>query len=114
MNEATLRKYSQALITHFLKRYTEKYGKPPADFNRYRDRWGFQSMIEDLGKNRSTEVVDYYLSAPYSNHSVSFLFYNSDKISKKMFQLEEDAKKRKQLMEETKRRVEAFDGKQGG
>ena len=114
VSENTLRTYTNAVMSHFLKAYNEKYGKPPTDFNRYRDKWGFQAMIEDLGKRRAIEVIDYYLSAPYSHHSASYLFYNSDKISKKMADLEEDAKRRKELMAETKRRVEEWSGNQRG
>ena len=110
MNEATLKKYSQALVSQFVKEYSVKYGKAPSDLNRYRDRWGFQSMIEDLGKARAQELITFYLKSTRASHPVSYLLYNYDKINDTMEENEQDLENRRLLMEETRRRVEEWNG----
>lgn len=114
MNEATLRKYSQALVTRFVKKYAERYGNPPSDLNRYRDRWGFQGMVEDFGKARAEQIVDFYLEADRPSHPVDYLLYNYDKLNAAMIKFEEDAESRRRIMEETKKRVEEWVGNQRG
>jgi hypothetical protein len=114
MNEATLRKYSQALVTRYVKKYTEKYGKPPTDLNRYRDRWGFQGMVEDFGKDRAEQIMDFYLESNRPNHPVGYLLFNYDKVNETMIKFEEDIEVRKRIMEETRKRVEEWDGDQRG
>lgn len=113
-SEATLRQYASALVTLFVKQYTQKYGKPPSDLNRYRDRWGFQGMAEDFGKKRSEEIINYYLSSTRSSHPVGYLLYNYDKINETMLDFERDVEARRRLREETRRRVEEWSGKQRG
>ena len=59
-----------SLVTYFLKLYGQKYEEAPRDFNRYRDKWGFQSMIEDFGPARAKQIVEFYLSTYPPRHPV--------------------------------------------
>lgn len=97
-----------ALISHYLKLYGEKYESAPRDFNRYRDKWGFQSMIEDFGAARARQIVDYYFSTARPTHPTNYLLFNYDKMNNAMLERDEDEKKRAQLRAESKRRVEEW------
>lgn len=99
---------THALIGLYLKEYSSKYGKTPLNFNRNREKWGFQSMIEDLGIDRSKEVIKYYFETGKMGHPVSHLLSNYDKINIRMLEREEDAANRERLRAETKKRVEEW------
>jgi hypothetical protein len=102
-----------ALISLYLKNYKAKYGRDPLNFNRYRDKWGFQGMIEDLGVERAKEVIDWYFSARSAGHSTQYLANNYDKINLRMREREEDEINRKKLMEESRKRVEEWRAARG-
>lgn len=104
---------THTLISLFLKEFKEKYGREPVNFNRYRDKWGFQSMAEDLGIDRAKEVISYYFETNRVGHPTSYLMNNYDKISERMREREEDVIIRKRLMEESAKRVEEWRAKRG-
>jgi hypothetical protein len=104
---------THALISLFLKKYKDKYGKEPLRFNRYRDKWGFQSMAEDLGVDRAKEVIEYYFDTNKMGHPTSYLMNNYDKINERMIEKAEDVIKRKQLMQESAKRVAEWRAKRG-
>jgi len=97
-----------ALVTFFLKTFKDKYGENPRDFNRYRDKWGFQGMIEDFGAVRAKEIVSYYFETPKAHHPTNYLLFNYEKINNAMVEREEDEKKRAELRAESKKRVEEW------
>jgi hypothetical protein len=102
-----------ALISLYLKNYKSKYGRDPLNFNRYRDKWGFQGMIEDLGVERAKEVIDWYFSARSAGHSTNYLLNNYDKINTRMREREEDEIDRQKLLEESRKRVEEWRAARG-
>jgi hypothetical protein len=104
---------THALVTLYLKKYKEKYGKDPLRFNRYRDKWGFQSMAEDLGIDRAKEVIEYYFETGRMGHPTSYLINNYDKINERMIERAEDVINRKKLMEASAKRVEEWRAKRG-
>jgi hypothetical protein len=97
-----------ALVSHYLKLYGAKYEGAPRDFNRYRDKWGFQGMIEDFGPARAKQIVDYYLSLSRPSHPTNYLLFNYDKLNNAMLEREEDDKRRAELRAESKKRVEEW------
>jgi hypothetical protein len=99
---------THSLISHFLTQYQQKHNGPPRDFNRHRDKWGFQSMIEDLGMARAREIVTYYFSLPNNSHTVNGLLFNYDKLNTDMMEREEDEIERRRIRAETKQRVEEW------
>lgn len=102
---------THTLVTYFLGRYKDRYGKDPRDFNRHRDKWGFSSMIEQYGMARAKEVVDYYFETSRPGHPVAYLLFNYEKLHQIMIEKAEDAEKRRQLHIESKKRVEEWRGK---
>lgn len=104
---------THALISLFLKGYKKRYGKDPVNFNRFRDKWGFQDMAEDLGLDRAKEVIEYYFETGKVGHPISYLLREYDKINQRMIEREQDVINRKKLMEESAKRVEEWRAKRG-
>lgn len=101
---------THALITYFLQSYTEKYSGQPRDFNRFRDQWGFKSMIEQYGMDGSKEIVDYYFATRRPGHPMNYFLYNYEKLAAIMEDKKRDAEVRRKLREESQKRVEEWRG----
>jgi hypothetical protein len=112
-SKKTLAQQANSLITLFVQKYRENFGKDPEVINRYRDKWGFQSMIEDLGYARSVQVIEYYMHTNRPIHDVTSLFNNYDRLDKIMKEKDEDERRRKILMEESRLRVQEWRAKNG-
>lgn len=106
--QSELTKQGHALISLFLKTYKAKYKRDPMNFNRFRDKWGFQSMIEDVGIDRSKEIIVYFFSTNNYGHPVSYLFRNYDSINARITEMEEDDIRRKQMLKESEERVKQW------
>ena len=97
-----------SLVTYFLNAFKNKYDAAPKDFNRYRDKWGFQGMIEDFGMEDAKAIIDYYFSTNRHYHPTNHLLYNYEKLFSDMMERKEDERKRAQLRAESKKRVEEW------
>lgn len=111
--QATLNKQANALITLFVRLWKEKYPKSEPQINRYREKWGFQSMVEDLGYSRAQEVVEYYFKTGRVGHPVQQLLFNYDKLHKVMTEIAEDEAKRAELRAATEKRVREWESARG-
>lgn len=107
MSDRTLAQQANALITKYVKLYTDKHGKTPT-INRYRERWGFQSIIEDLGRDDANKVVEYYIGLRKVDHPVPELLRSYDELHKNRLADEKDIKDREKLAVETARRVKEY------
>lgn len=108
---AVTRQQTHTLITYFLTKYRARYNVDPRDFNRFRDQWGFQAMIEQYGMDRSKAVIDYYFDTPKPGHPLTYLLYNYERLHAIMVDKEKDEEKRRKLREESAKRVEEWRGK---
>lgn len=111
-SQATLTKQGNALVTLFIKEYTEKYNRAPS-LNRYKAKWGFQSMIEDLGYERAKEVVEYYFRTGKQGHPVEFLHMNYEKIAEYNEERKRDERMRDELRRQTEAQVKEWEEKHG-
>lgn len=98
---------TNALITFYIDQYKQKYGTPPL-INRYREKWGFQSMIEDLGQAGARTVIEYYFSTSRYGHPVQYLLYNYDSMNKVRLEILEDEANRAELRRQTEERVKRW------
>lgn len=110
--KATLAKQGNALLNQFVAEWTDRYKRAP-DLNRYREKWGFQDMIEDLGYDRAMEIIRYYFSTDKSGHPVAFLLNNYDKINKYYDEKAEDLERRRAIRAETAARVREWEARHG-
>ena len=107
---AVSKQATHTLITHFLKNYRERYDSDPRDFNRFRDQWGFQAMIEQYGPAGAKKVVDYYFATRRPGHPVSYLLYNYERLNAIMVDKEKDEAERARLRAESEKRVKEWRG----
>lgn len=112
MAQDTITKQANGLVTLFIKYFTDKYGHAP-NLNRYREKWGFQDMITDLGYERAREIVAYYFKTTKPGHPVSFLLQNYDKIDSFYAEKIEDEQRRAELRKQTAERVREWELKHG-
>lgn len=106
MSERSLAQQANALITKYVKLYTGRYGFPPT-VNRYRERWGFQASIEDLGGADANKALEYFfiLDGP---HDVQRFLRSYDELHKQRLADEEDKRRVARLHEETAKRVKEW------
>jgi hypothetical protein len=95
-----------------MKVFADRYGRKP-QLNRYREKWGFQDMITDLGYDRAKEIVEYYFRTSKPGHPVAFLLNNYDKINRYYEEKQDDDEKRRKLREATAARVREWDEAHG-
>lgn len=107
-SQATLTKQGNALVTLFINLYTEKYGAAPR-LNRYKAKWGFQSMVEDLGYEMAQEVINYYFRTGKQGHPVEFLHMNYERIAEYNEERKRDEKMREELRRETEQRMKELE-----
>jgi hypothetical protein len=106
--EATINKHANLLVAQYIKRYEEIYGRPP-ELNRYRDKWGFRGMYEDLGSKQAERVVEYYFKTSHPGHPLAYLLYNYDKLNRILVELDNDEQNRIRLRKETEERVKKWE-----
>lgn len=102
----TSRKEVHTIISLYEKRYKEVYNSAPT-MNRNRMRWGFEDMLNDLGRDRTVEVIDWYFTLK-REHSVWDLLSMYDRFSDTMKEQEEDRKYREELRRRTAQKVAEF------
>lgn len=112
MPQTAIQRQSNALVTQFVNNYQGKYKTAP-ELNRYREKWGFQDMIADLGYDRAKEIVDYYFRTSKPGHPVQFLLNNYDKINTFYTEKKDDERKREEMRRVTAERVKEWEEKHG-
>jgi hypothetical protein len=86
------------------KNYEAKHGRKPR-YNRYSAKWGMFDVLDDLGVERSAQIIEYYFHTG-TEHSLEFFYKNYDKLDFAETQISADRKRRATILEETRRRVE--------
>lgn len=110
VSEATLNKYTNELLNLYINLYADKYKKSP-EMNRFKQKWGFRGMYEDLGKDQAKKVIEYYFALNRPGHAVDYLLYNYEKLDKIIREKEKDAVERERLRKETEQRVREWEAR---
>lgn len=98
-------KLAYALVNHYIKLYSARYGRKPV-VNMYKEKWAMSDVIESVGYERAKELLEYYFKVTNPNHSLTWFFYNFDRLDDTLTKQEEDAMRRARIREQTKRMVE--------
>jgi hypothetical protein len=104
VNKAEQTKFTNALITYFIAVYTRVHDVPPL-INRYKEKWGFADMLEDLGFEGGKNVIDYYLGLQMVDHTTIHLFRNYERYARAISERAADEERRAELRKETELRV---------
>ena len=105
-------KKAYILLNDYVKAYRKKLGKGPS-VNRYKDKWGFDAMGEDLGMKRAGDVIEFYFTLDRAEYSLNGLFFNYGDLAKMMDEAEKDAQVRRDIMERSKKRAEEWRRERG-
>lgn len=108
--QQTINKYANELLNLFVELYSGKYGTRPV-INRFKQKWGFIDMYEDLGMARSKEVINFYFKGGRPGHTVEGLLYNYERLDQTLKDIEKDEEDRKKIRLETKKRLEEWESR---
>lgn len=109
-SEATINKYTNELLALYIELYSQKYDKAPV-MNRFKQKWGFRGMYEDLGLPQAKKVINHYFKTPRVGHPIDYLLYNYEKLNQILIELERDARDREELRKETEQRVREWEAR---
>ena len=108
-------KDAHALVTYFETLYQKQYRQKPS-LNRYKGRWGFDSVLMDMTMKEAKELLTYYIeSGMAKGRDLEWFFYNYDKIKETHERVKDDVERTKAIREESRKRAEEWRkrGKQG-
>lgn len=98
-------KLCYGLLNYYMKLYTIKYGRKPV-VNLYKEKWAMNDVIDSIGYDRAKELLDYYFHVNNPNHSLTWFYYNFDRLDEMLQKSEEDKLRRAKIREKTKKMVE--------
>ena len=94
-----------AMTTYYTSAFKQKYGREPV-VNRHSARWGFESVLMGMPPADAKKLIDFYFTTTSKEqHSLTWFFYNYDKLIESLSDLEKDKLRRKQLREESEKRA---------
>lgn len=105
-------KYGNALVTHYLKLWNEKYPGVQKTFNRYAMKWPMMDVVDSVGFERGKELLTYYFRTSHSSHDFQWFVYNFDKLDAAMVERRLDEEKKAIMRAATKARVEEWERRQ--
>lgn len=80
MTKADLDKVAFSLLSKYSSLYKTKYGKTP-NLNKYKEKWGMKSLVEDYGEDRVSDILTYYFEkSSKDSHPLQWFFNNFDNL----------------------------------
>ncbi len=107
---STLSKQGTELVNLYIEIYVKKYDRSP-EINRFKQKWGFISMIEDYKFPTAKKIIEYYFKTDRFGHPVEHLLYNYETLYKNMVEQDRDAAERERLLRETEQRVREWEAR---
>jgi hypothetical protein len=98
-------KFCYALINTYIRLFAERYDKKPT-VNRHREKWAMNDVIESVGYERAKELLEYYFKTTNQGHSLTWFFYNFDRLDEMLKRVDEDNAWRAKIRMQTKQRME--------
>jgi hypothetical protein len=103
-------KSAYSLLSEYSALYKIKYGRPPI-INKYKEKWGMLSLIEDFGEEGVSKTLKYYFKINREGHSLPWLYNNFSSIHLSRLAAEKDDKIRAAARSKTRQlRVEYLNG----
>lgn len=97
------------LVQLYKQFYRKEYGRDP-DLNKFRDSFGFASMLHDYNIVECKEIIEYYFKTG-GEHSTRRLFENYDGLRQAKERSDKDHDKIGKLLKETEQRVKQWEEK---
>lgn len=96
-------KRAHVLISKYQRLYRQ-YGTKPITFNRYSAKWGMMDVIDSIGVDRASELLDYYFTTD-NDHSIEFFYKNFDRLDANEKRTRLERIRRAKIRKETEQRV---------
>ena len=101
-------KQGYALVSLYCALYKQSYNKAIV-VNKYREKWAMLDVIESVGYDRAKVLLEYYFKTSNSGHSLSWFFYNFEKLDLALEKKSQDQTHRELIRAKTKTMVEERD-----
>lgn len=98
------------LLSKYSSLYEAKYGHKPI-LNKYKEKWGMASIIEDFGVDPVKETLEYYFRLSKEGHSLPWFYNNFSTVHTSRLSSEKDDRMRAVAREKTRQlRAEYLNG----
>lgn len=104
---ATKSQKAHALAAYFAAQYELATGRKYHG-NVFRDKWGYQDMLDDLGETTSKKVIDWYFKTSRDEFTPQDLHRNYDRLYEAMDDHARDMEMRQAALDKTREAVERF------
>lgn len=94
-----------SLLDLFDSCHVESLGRH-AMINRVRDQWRMFDVIEDIGRDRTRELIEFYFSWRHSDSSLKTFFNKYDELNLAYKNYMADVERRARLRKQTREMVE--------
>lgn len=94
-------------LAYFTKLYNAKYNTK-LEINKYKEKWGMHSLVEDFGLDKVKKAIDYYFALQRDSHTLMWFYNNCDVLLVKMDQKERDDRLREERRKKTQELKEEF------
>ena len=99
-----------ALISQYISLYRARYSSAPI-INKYKEKWGMASLVEDFGKEEVSDTLTYYFKINREGHSLPWFYNNFSTIHISRLSAEKDDKIRAAAWQKTQElRAEYLNG----
>lgn len=96
-------KQAHVLLSKYQRLY-KQHGTRRITFNRYSAKWGMMDVIDSVGMERASELLDFYFTLD-NDHTIEFFYKNFDKMDVNEHRQREDRQRRARLRLETEARI---------
>lgn len=103
-------KDAYSLLSEYAQLYWERYSQPPI-INKYKEKWGMSSLVEDFGRDGVSKTLIYYFKTNREGHSLPWFYNNFSSIHLSRLASEKDDKIRAAARTKTRQlRAEYLNG----
>ena len=103
-------KDAYALLSEYIRLYKNRYHSDPV-VNKYKEKWGMSSLVEDFGVDAVSDTLNYYFKINREGHSLPWFYNNFSTVHMSRLAAEKDDKIRAAAREKTRQlRAEYLNG----
>lgn len=97
------------MTSYYVKLYKQKYNGMDPSFNRHTARWGFDSILTDMSKEKAKELIEFYFDTESPRrHDLDWFFYHYHELESSASDVEKDKAHRDKLRAESAQRAKEW------
>lgn len=99
-----------SLLSEYIRLYKSRYTSAPI-INKYKEKWGMASLVEDFGREEVEKTLNYYFKTNREGHSLPWFYNNFSTVHISRLSAEKDDKIRAAARQKTQElRAEYLNG----